>query len=103
MPAIKPSKPVGLPKDNIAPHEQEAQGMPVNMNYVPGVDIGRTGSVLPGQDVDPTLGDPNAGYQTGIQPMEPNAYLHHGELTSGPRHDPQRFVDRHRVGEAQNW
>ena len=79
MPAIKPSKPVGLPKDNIAPHEQEAQGMPVQMNYVPGVDIGKTGAVLPGQDVDPTLADPNAGYQTGIQPMEPNAYLHHGD------------------------
>jgi hypothetical protein len=79
MPAIKPSKPVGLPKDNIAPHEQEMQGMPVNMNYVPGMDIGRIGSVLPGQDVDQTLADPNANYQTGIQPMEPNAYLHHGD------------------------
>lgn len=79
MPAIKPSKPVGLPSDNIAPHEQEQMGMPVNMNYVPGVDIGKTGSVMPGQDVDPTLADPNAGYQTGITPMEPNAYLHHGD------------------------
>lgn len=79
MPAIKPSKPVGLPKDNVAPHEQEAQGAPVSMNYVPGVDIGKTGAVLPGQDVDPTLGDPNAGYQTGIPAMEPNAYLHHGD------------------------
>lgn len=79
MPAIKPSKPVGLPKDNIAPHEQESRGLPVNMNYVPGIDIGRTGSVMPGQDVDPTLTDPNAGFQTGIQPMEPNAYLHHGD------------------------
>jgi hypothetical protein len=79
MPAIKPSKPVGLPKDNVAPHEQEAQGAPVSMNYVPGMDIGRTGSVLPGQDVDPTLTDPNTNYQTGVQPMEPNAYLHHGD------------------------
>lgn len=79
MPAIKPSKPVGLPKDNVAPHEQEAQGAPVSMNYVPGIDIGKTGAVLPGQDVDPTLGDPNAGYQTGIPAMEPNAYLHHGD------------------------
>jgi hypothetical protein len=79
MPAIKPSKPVGLPKDNIVPHEQEAMGMPVQMNYVPGVEIGKTGSVMPGQDVDPALTDPNAGYQTGVQPMEPNAYLHHGD------------------------
>jgi hypothetical protein len=79
MPAIKPSKPVGLPKNNVTPHEQEAQRMPVQMNYVPGVDIGKTGSVMPGRDVDPTLTDPNAGYQTGIQPMEPNAYLHHGD------------------------
>lgn len=78
MPAIKPSKPVGLPKDNVAPHEQEQMGMPVSMNYVPGVDVGRTGSVLPGQDVDPTLTDPNQGYQTGIEPMGINAYLHHG-------------------------
>jgi hypothetical protein len=83
MPAIKPSKPVGLPQDNIAPHEQEAMGMPVQMNYVPGVDVGRTGSVMPGQDVDPTLIDPNAGYQTGIQAMEPNAYLHHGDPLQG--------------------
>jgi hypothetical protein len=79
MPAIKPSKPVGLPQNNIAPHEQEAQGAPVSMNYVPGMDIGRTGSVLPGQDVNPTLTDPNTNYQTGIRPMEPNAYLHHGD------------------------
>lgn len=80
MPAIKPSKPVGLPKDNVASHEQEAQGLPVSMNYVPGVDIApRTGSVLPGQEVDPTLADPNAGYQTGIEPMPINAYLHHGD------------------------
>jgi hypothetical protein len=60
MPAIKPPKPV-------AP------------NPVPGMDFGRIGSVLPGQDVDPTLADPNANYQTGIQAMEPNAYLHHGD------------------------
>lgn len=79
MPAVKPSKPVGLPKDNLAPHEQEAQGMPVQMNYVPGVDIGRTGSVTPGTDPDPTLGDPNQNYQTGVEPMPVNAYLHHGD------------------------
>lgn len=83
MPAIKPSKPVRLLQDNVAPHEQEAMGMPVQMNYVPGVDIGRTGSVMPGQDVDPTLGDPNAGYQTDVQAMEPNAYLHHGDPLQG--------------------
>ncbi len=79
MPAIKPSKSVGLPKDNIAPHEQEAQGMPVQMNYVPGVDIGRTAAVAPGAEPDATLTDPNANYQTGVPPMEPNAYLHHGD------------------------
>lgn len=79
MPAIKPSKPVGLPKNNIAPHEQEEKGMPVQMNYVPGVDVGKTGSVMPGEDINPTLTDPNAGYQTGIQATQPNAYLHHGD------------------------
>lgn len=60
MPAIKPPK-------------------PVSSNPVPGMDFGRIGSVLPGQDIDPTLADPNANYQTGLQAMEPNAYLHHGD------------------------
>jgi hypothetical protein len=78
MPAIKPSKPVGLPKDNVAPHEQEAMGLPVQMNYVPGVDK-RIGAAEPGRTFDPTLADPNKGYQTGISAMEPNGYLHHGD------------------------
>lgn len=77
MPAIKPSKSVGLPKDNIAPHEQEQMGMPVQMNYVPGLD--RLSAITPGQDPDPTLTDPNANYQTGIEPLPVNAYLHHGD------------------------
>lgn len=77
MPAIKPSKPVGLPADNVAPHEQEAMGMPVQMNYVPGVD--HFGAVAPGGEIDPTLGDPNQGYQSGVPAMQPNAYLHHGD------------------------
>lgn len=77
MPAIKPSKPVGLPQDNVAPHEQEAMGMPVQMNYVPGMD--RTAAIAPGGEIDPTLADPNQGYQSGVPAMQPNAYLHHGD------------------------
>ena len=76
MPAIKPQKP---PQDDTILQEQIPHGAPIPMNPVPGMDFGRIGSVLPGHDVDPTLADPNSGYQTGIPPMEPNAYLHHGD------------------------
>lgn len=57
MPAIKPSKP----------------------NPVPGLDAGRTAAIAPGAEPDPTLGDPNENYQTGIEPLPINAYLHHGD------------------------
>ncbi len=81
MPAIKPSKPndqVGMPKDNIPPHEQEQYGLQPSYNYLPGTDL-HFGAVAPGGEPDPSLADPNAGYQSGIPAMEPNAYLHHGD------------------------
>lgn len=32
-----------------------------------------------GSGIDPTLQDPNAGWQSGIEPMAINAYMHHGD------------------------
>ena len=79
MPAIKPSTPEpGLPANNIAPHEQEAAGMQPVYDYYPDTGI-HLGATSPDQEFDPTLRDPNEGWNPGIAPLEPNAYLHHGD------------------------
>lgn len=90
MPAIKPSKPVGLPQDNVAPHQQEALGLQPTYNYVPGTSF----SHVAAGTVDPTFADPNEGWESGIQAQEPNAYLHHGDpLESQQVMDTAKLID----------
>lgn len=75
MPAIVPSEPVGLPSGFPHPHALQDMGLPAGaINYETGLPR------LPGQIAKRLAGvrvDPNAGYETGIDPPPNNAYLEH--------------------------
>lgn len=74
MPSIPTSPETGLPKDTIPPHEQTGLPQlglqPNSEGYFPSTGI-HMGAGL--------YSDPNANWESGVQPMQPNAYLDHGD------------------------
>lgn len=92
MPSVAPSPSTGLPKDNIPPHEYpQIEGLGLSpfpqTGYLPstGLHFGAFSE---------NLADPNSGWSSGIEPMEPNAYLHHGDPMEGQSvMDNARLID----------
>jgi hypothetical protein len=62
-PQVKPFQQTGLPWATQVPHEDFSGGLPM---------FGKTA-----QDVSPR--DPNALWESGVTPLQPNAYLDHGD------------------------
>lgn len=91
MPGLPDSPGVGLPKDNVPPHEYSDYGVG-NMfqtepsGYFPSTGI-HAGSVEGNTD-------PNAQWSSGVQAQSPNAYLDHGDpLQAQATVDNARLID----------